>query len=115
MELSRSRYTLTLMLMCAPPPPHPQEDESAVKEPSFSDAYQAGLAAYTEQQWEVSRAKLEEALRLYQTYVNRSLECLIRCRGMSADSHMTQEERKLAEGFNREFPYITEYMKMAGI
>ena len=105
--------------MCAPPPPHPHPQDGVsveeMKEPSFSDAYKAGLRAYTDQQWEVSRDKLEEALRLYRTYVNRSLECLITCRGMSADSHMTKEEQKLAEGFNGEFPYITEYMNMAGI
>lgn len=84
------------------------------EEASFSDVYQTGLSAYTAQQWEVSRDNLEEALRLYQTYVNKSLECLIKCGGVSADSHMTQEEQQLAEGFNREFPFITEYMNMAG-
>lgn len=85
------------------------------EEASFSDAYQKGLRAYTDQQWEVSRDSLEEAVRLYQAYINKSLECLIKCRGVSADSHMTQEEQQLAEGFNREFPYITEYMNMAGM
>ena len=95
--------------------PSPQEDVSVEEEASFSGAYQTGLQAYTGEQWETARDSLEEAVRLYQTYINKSLECLIKCGGVSADSHMTQEERQVAEGFNREFPYITEYMNMAGM
>ena len=77
--------------------------------------YKTGLNAYTSEQWEAARDSLEEAVRLYHEYINRSLECLIKCGGVSADSHMTEEEKQLAGGFNREFPYITEYLNMAGM